>query len=191
MARPLSVTDDQILDATHAVLIEMGAHGLTVSEIARRVGVSRAAISQRFGPLDDIKRLLMDRMAAQYEARLAQIAPKPGAAGLIAITELIGGMIKERERFSNFMFRYNVNIHDPILLSLEERRGQALRQLIARVMPDTALPKPAAVDAFMAHMTGSMINWQASQHPNATAFLRERTANWIRLAGIPFDEAEQ
>jgi len=191
MARPLSVTDEQILEATQAVLFEAGSNGLTISAIARRLGVSRAAISQRMGSLDDIKRLLMDRLAAQYEAVLAQLSPEPGAAGLIAITELIGSMIKERERFTNFMFRYNVNIDDPILRGLEERRGQALRELIAQAMPETALPKPDAVDAFMAQMTGSMINWQASQHPNAAAFLRERTVNWIRLAGIPFDGAEQ
>lgn len=189
MARPLSVSDDDILDATNAALAELGSEGLTMSEVARRVGLTRAAISQRFGTLQDLKRRLTERLATNYEARLGAMTLEPGGRGLIAVADMLGKMMGQRENFSGFMLRYNANINDPILIGLEERRGQALRALIARAMPETALPRDAAVDAFMAHMTGSMLNWQTSQHPDAAVFLTERTANWLRLAHIALDEA--
>lgn len=187
MARPLSVTDAQVLDATAAVLAELGPHELSISEIARRVGLSRAAITQRFGTIDDLKRRLMDRMVAEFETRMQTVVVESGAAGLIRIAEMLGTMIGKRERFTNFMYRYNTSIQDPILMVLEERRGDALRALIARAMPPIAIEQPAAVDAFMAHMTGSMMNWHTSQHPDASEFLRERAVIWVRLASIPLD----
>lgn len=189
MARPLSVTDSQILDAMNAALVELGTHGLSISEVARRVGLSRAAISQRFGTLDDLKRLLMKRLLREFEERLAAVRIEAGAPGLIRIAELVGNMIGAREQFSNFMFRYSININDPILIGLEEQRGEILRALIAKTMPLTAIETTAAVDAFMAHLTGSIMNWQASRHPEATAFLKERTLNWIRLTGIPLEDS--
>lgn len=188
MARPLSVTDDQILDATQAVWEQLGPHGLTMSEIAREVGLSRAAISLRFGSLDDLKRRLVQRMAVSFEERLGEIRLDPGAAGLIAFARMLGTMMRSREQFKNFMLRYNAGLHDPILLELENRRSAALQALVTGVMPETAIDKTAAVDAFLAQMTGSMMNWQTMHHPDAAEFLMERTVNWIRLAGIPYDD---
>jgi AcrR family transcriptional regulator len=187
MARPLSVTDDQILEATERVVARFGAHRLTISQVARDVGLSRAAITLRFTGADALKRLVMERMVNRFEADLAAMRIDHGASGLLAIAEMLGGKLKSREQFSSFWVRFTSNIHDPIMLEMEERRGGALRSLIAGVMPETAIGKEEAVDLFMALMIGSMMNWQVGDHPDAGAFLRERAQAWIRLAGIPLD----
>lgn len=190
MARPLSVTDDQILDATQAAFMRLGPYGLTMSEIAREAGLSRAAITLRFGGVDELKRLLVERLAASFEAHMASITLERGASGLVAIAETLGAMLKGRDKFSNFMSQYHANINDPVMISMEQRRGVALRALVGQAMPATRVDRLDAVDAFMAHITGSMMHWQTSDHPDAVEFLRERTVNWVRLAGILDDDSK-
>jgi AcrR family transcriptional regulator len=189
MARPLSVTDDQIIDATERVFAKHGAQGLTVSEVAREVGLSRAAITLRFAGVDALKRHLLKRVAQQFEERLATIQLEPGAAGLLAIADMLGSMLKGRENLSNFWLRYNSNISDPLYRAMEENRGMVLRELVLSAMPETRIDKSEAVDLFMAQMTGSILNWQTSDYSDARQFLRKRAFDWIRLAGIPMGEA--
>jgi AcrR family transcriptional regulator len=189
MARPPSVTDDQIIDATERVFAKHGAQGLTVSEVAREVGLSRAAITLRFAGVDALKRHLLKRVAQQFEERLATIQLEPGAAGLLAIADMLGSMLKGRENLSNFWLRYNSNISDPLYRAMEENRGMVLRELVLSAMPETRIDKSEAVDLFMAQMTGSILNWQTSDYSDARQFLRKRAFDWIRLAGIPMGEA--
>ena len=188
MARPLSVTDAEIMDATERVASRSGMQGLTVSEVAREVGLSRAAITLRFAGTDALRRLLMERLARQFEEEIAAVSLEFGPNGLLTVAAMLGSRLKGREQFANFWLRYYANILDPVALELEERRGRALRELIGSIMPETAIEKSAAVDAFMAHMTGSMLNWHVSDHPDAAVFLRARAVDWIRLAGIPLGD---
>ncbi len=48
MPRPKLVSDDQVLDATHAVMLRLGPERFTLSDVAEAVGLSRAALIQRF-----------------------------------------------------------------------------------------------------------------------------------------------
>jgi AcrR family transcriptional regulator len=190
MARPLSATDDEILGAAQLVLTRRGLDGFSVSEVARELGLSLTAISLRFKSTDELKRTLIKRNAESYEARVLALDVKEGAAGLLAIADMIGTMAGGRINFSSFMMRYTANIQDPILLQLEERRGEILRSAVARAMPKTAIDKGDAVDAFMAQLTGSLLNWQTRSEPDARQFLHNRALNWIRLAGIPVEKEQ-
>jgi len=188
MARPVSATDDEILNASQQVLKRRGLDGFSVSEVARELGLSRTAITLRFKSADELKRTLITRNAESFEARVLALDIRQGAAGLLAIAELIGGMAGGRDNFSNFMMRYTSNVQDPILVKLEERRGEILRTAIARAMPETAITRDDAVDAFMAHITGSLMNWHTQGDLDGRQFLHKRAMNWIRLVGIPVEE---
>lgn len=188
MARPLSVTDEEILDVANRVIAMRGPEHFSVSEVAREVGLSRAAITLRFHSAEDLKRLLMQRRAEQFDRLLASLEIKRGAEGLLAIAELIGAKAGSRNGVANFMLRMSRNIHDPVLLELEERRGESLRSVIGQAMPRTAIEHSAAVDAFLAHLSGSLLQWQASEEPDGRRFLRDRTFDWLRLAGVPLNE---
>jgi AcrR family transcriptional regulator len=48
MARPKSVSDDQVIEAARALFIELG-HTAPIQTLAQRLGVSHAALFQRFG----------------------------------------------------------------------------------------------------------------------------------------------
>ncbi len=190
MARPLSATDDEILQAAQQVLMRRGLNGFSVSEVARELGLSRTAITLRFKSADALKRTLIKRNAKSFEARIASLRVERGAAGLLLIADMIGQMVGGRENFSSFMMRYTANVKDPILLELEEQRGVILRSCVARAMPETAIATEDAVDAFMAHLTGSLLNWQTRTESDAREFLRRRVRNWLALVGIPIEEEQ-
>lgn len=191
MARPLSATDDEILGAAQQVLAQHGLDGFSVSEVARKLGLSRAAITLRFKSSDELKRTLVKRNADSFEAMFRSLEVDQGASGLLAIVDMIGGMVGGRNNFSSFMMRYTANLQDPVLLQLEERRGEILRSIIARAMPETGIDKADAVDAFMAQLTGSLMYWQSGSDLDARQFLRKRVLNWLRLVGIPLEEGHE
>lgn len=190
MARPLSATDDEILGAARQVLARHGLDGFSVSKVARNLGLSRAAITLRFKSADELKRTLMKRDANSFESLFLSLKLDQGASGLLTIADMIGKMVGGRDSFSNFMMRYTTNMQDPVLLQLEERRGEILRSTIARAMPETAIDKSDAVDAFMAHLTGSLMHWHSGSDLDARQFLCKRVRNWLHLVGIPVEEEQ-
>lgn len=189
MARPMSATDEEILEAAHAVMARQGADGFSVSEVAREVGLSRAAITQRFKGADHLRTLLLRQLSNTFEEALVQLKAEPGASGLLEVAGFVGGWTRGRANFSAFMLDYSANIADGTAKSRELRRGEALRAAVARVMPPLAVDPAVAVDAFMTHLTGSLFAWQSTEHPDAGSFLRERTQQWLKLVGIDGPEA--
>jgi AcrR family transcriptional regulator len=190
MARPLSATDDEILQSAQQVMHRRGFEGFSLSEVAREVGLTRTAIALRFKSTDELKRTLIKRSMADFEARLADLELQQGAASLLAIADRIAEMAGSQDKFSGYMLRFSSNIKDPVLLEVEERRGMILRRAITAAMPETAIDRQAAADVFMAHLTGSLFNWQTSDEASARHFIRKRVMNWLRLAGIPCESAE-
>lgn len=188
MARPLSATDDEILDAARRVLAREGAAGFTIAEVAREVGLSRTAISLRFKTAADLKEVLFNRAGDHFDTLVAELALEPGARGLVEIAELVGRLARGRKNFSAFILDYGTNIEDAGRLRMEDRRGRTLRAAIAKVLPQTALAHDAAVDVFMANLTGSLFAWQSSDEPDAVTFLRNRALDWARLAQIAIPE---
>lgn len=74
MPRPKLISDDQVLDATRRVMLRQGVAGFTLSDVAEEVGLSRAALIQRF----DNRAGLEARVAAHGVEALRQlIAAEP------------------------------------------------------------------------------------------------------------------
>jgi TetR/AcrR family macrolide resistance operon transcriptional repressor len=69
MPRPKLISDDQVLDATRKVMLRQGVAGFTLSDVAEEVGLSRAALIQRF----DNRAGLEARVAAQGVEALRQL----------------------------------------------------------------------------------------------------------------------
>lgn len=189
MARPLTVTDDDIVQAAYAVVRRAGYDGFTISEVARELGLTRAAITQRFGTADNLKAIVSRLKAEQLEELIDQLSAVPGPEGLLEFATFLGGMIGSRENLSSFLQGYSRTIHDQVRLQLEERRGRAMRMAIQRVMPPCNVVPEIAADMFMTFMSGSMLAWKSGRSEDAISFLRERTLQWMQLAGIKYDAA--
>lgn len=188
MPRPLTATDDDIMEAAQKVLALRGSSGFSVSEVARDLSLSRAAITSRFKSAQNLKQQVLVRNTELFKGKLSNLKLEKGAEGLLEIAELIGGMTNGRENFSAYMAKYASSVDDPDAMEIEQQRGQVLREAILAVMPETALAPEDAANAFMAHLTGSLLNWQAREDIPASSFLRDRTVKWLRLVGISGDQ---
>jgi TetR/AcrR family macrolide resistance operon transcriptional repressor len=195
MARTPSVSDEEILEAARRVINRLGPGAFTITDVASEVGLSRAAIILRFKSTHALKVLLLNRMVDQFIEMLAQLPKTPSGDNLLIVAAFIGeraSNIDERARkrgpLPSFFASYPANMEDPDLAALERRRGEALRVAVSRVMPMTTIGRKAAVTAFCAHMTGSIMASLAAEDTDSRAYLVSRTRDWLRLAGIPFAE---
>ncbi len=197
MARTPSVSDEEILEAARRVIGRLGPNAFTVTDVASEVGLSRAAIILRFKSTHALKVLLLNRMVDQFIEMLAQLPKTPSGDNLLIVAAFIGERasnidVRARKRgpLPSFFASYPANMEDPDLAALERRRGEALRVAVSRVMPMTTIGRKAAVTAFCAHMTGSIMASLAAEDTDSRAYLVSRTRDWLRLAGIPFAEKE-
>jgi len=184
MPRKPLATDDQIMQASIRVLMRRGHDGFTLSEVAREVGLSRAAIILRFKSTQDLQRRLTTYVVDQFIQRLEALPAARSGDSLLELVAFIGGLVSTPGSMTAFMRAFHTNIADPELLKLEERRGDALRVAVSKRMPETRIAHESAVAAFMAHIGGSLIQWEVQATPDAREFLVARTRDWLALAGI-------
>ncbi len=187
MARPISVTDEEIFVASRRLLADLGPANFTLSLVAREVGLTRAAIAQRFGTKEALKYFVMHRMTTELEEKTAALAIELGPDGLITIARWLGQSLRNRQASASFWGRLSANFNDTVLAEMEERRGAIMRALVGRAMPQTRVGHSDAINAFMAHMTGSMMNWQMQAGDDPLAYMEKRARIWMALAGIEAD----
>jgi AcrR family transcriptional regulator len=76
MARPRQVSDAQILEAARACFLEQGP-SVSTTVIAKRLGVSQAALFKRFGTKDDLLVAALRPDPAMLDGLLAQLEAGP------------------------------------------------------------------------------------------------------------------
>lgn len=84
MPRPKLKSDDEVLEAATAVLKRCGPINFTLSEVANEVGLSRAALIQRFTNRDTLLVRMMERSVGQVRVHLdaRDKAFQPPSAGV-------------------------------------------------------------------------------------------------------------
>jgi AcrR family transcriptional regulator len=190
MGRPFTASDDEILGAAGKVMARRGPDGFSIAEVAADVGLSRAAIILRFKSTHALKVTLLARMVERFSAALQALPQTPSGDNVLRLAAFIGGYVRSRQSLAGFFSTYSINIQDPELLELELKRGQALRSAIASVMPEVAIDHACAVDAFSAHLTGTIMAWLAvDDDDDPRGFVVRRTTDWLGLAGVPYSEA--
>jgi AcrR family transcriptional regulator len=105
-------TAEAILAAARAAVIDFGVRRTTLSDVARRAGVSRMTVYNRFGDLHDLMRALM---TLEFGALLEHVAAK--AAGEHARGRLVAALVLiARQLPANPLFR-KVRAAEPELLA--------------------------------------------------------------------------
>ncbi|NKB15858.1 MAG: TetR/AcrR family transcriptional regulator [Sphingomonadales bacterium] len=90
MSRPKTVSDLEVMDHALGILAEKGM-GFTLTDLAGRVGLSRATLIQRFGDREAILRRMAEHEVEATRAWLAGLPVNQGKDGLAAFLELIVG----------------------------------------------------------------------------------------------------
>jgi AcrR family transcriptional regulator len=188
MARPQTVSDDVILEAAQRVISRRGYEKFTLSEVADEVGLSRAAIILRFKSTRALKLLLTKQAVDHFVLALAGLPLARGGDSLVELAAFVGAKISDRDRLASFFRMHRSNLDDDGLAALELKRANAWRKAIADRMPKTAVAHEAAVAAFAAHLSGSILARENETGVSAEAFLIERTKVWLKLTQIPFTQ---
>ena len=93
MPRPKRQSDEIVLDTALQVILDKGPASFTLTDVAVAVGLSRAALIQRFTDKATLHRKVMERMTQAVRNYFAELSPEPGLDPLWSmLKDLIAGM---------------------------------------------------------------------------------------------------
>ncbi|MBZ6170747.1 TetR/AcrR family transcriptional regulator [Streptomyces olivaceus] len=133
--RPASSDNDTVLDAVRDCVLAVGVRRTTMTDVARRAGVSRMTLYRRW---PDVRSLVGDLMTREWIAVATGAVPdaRPGAG---TRPRIVDGMVAGVEAFrAHPLFRKIVDVDPELLLPyVLDRRGasqEALLGLLADVL---------------------------------------------------------
>ncbi|WP_157556281.1 TetR/AcrR family transcriptional regulator [Nocardia acidivorans] len=123
---PSTAVDRAILDAARACVAEFGVRRTTLTEVARRAGVSRPTVYRRW---TDTGSLVADLLVRELREIITAAIPEGGAARARLIGAIVGGgsMMRRNPLFAK-IFRTDADV---MLTYVFERLGRNQRALIA------------------------------------------------------------
>ena len=197
MGRPRTVSDEQVLDATLAVLGELGIGGLTLAAVGRRCGVRAPSISERFGSK---RQLLLRAVRRGAEAGVAQlrVAIEGAETACSAIVAVLGGLaagVGDRRGAAALLSLLQLDVEDEEIGAVAAwyvaEARTLLRQLLERAQTDGEL---LSGDADVRALTlqsaihGSLLVWALDRGVDSAAARARRVvehllAEWSPVSG--------
>jgi AcrR family transcriptional regulator len=180
--RPRKVSDDQLFEATHAVMHRVGPGELTLAAIAAEAGVTPAVLVQRFGSKRNLLLALSARFADGAGALVARLAEQHRSplAALRAYADCMAGMAASPGAFARNLAYLQIDLTDPDFRQHLVKHARAtrtgLRRLLEAASADGELvghvTPTRLARTIEAVISGSMLTWAFYQEGSA--------ANWIR-----------
>ncbi|MGW4534108.1 TetR/AcrR family transcriptional regulator [Nocardia sp. NPDC004340] len=126
---PSSAVDRAILDAARACVAEFGVRRTTLTEVARRAGVSRPTVYRRW---PDTGSLVADLLVRELREIVADTAPSTGTARERLVGAIVGGgsMIRRNPLFAK-IFRADADVMQTYVFERLGRNQRALIDLFA------------------------------------------------------------
>jgi AcrR family transcriptional regulator len=181
-ARPRTVSDEDLMNATIRIMSRLGPVKLTLAAIAKEAGVTAATLVQRFGS----KRALMLKLSAEAATSadacfdmVRAAHPDSPLGAIIAAATMMTQHMGTPEELANSLAFLQIDISDPefhkhtLVMSRKHLAGykSLLKEAVAagELKPHDTTRMARAINAMAG---GSLIAW---------AILREGTAErWVR-----------
>ena len=114
-ARRRQETIDEILDLAEAIMTEEGVNGLSLAEVARRLGVTSPSLYKYFPSLMAVYDALFARGAREHldAMRAAMVGVEPGLPALVAALEAGGRWCLEHRGLAQLLFWRPVPSFEP------------------------------------------------------------------------------
>jgi len=178
MPRPKLVSDDQVLDATHAAMLRLGPERFTLSDVAEAVGLSRAALIQRFTDKRTLHLKTLERSTQEVRDYFAAAPKEQGLIPLWAmLRDLISGM-GSGEGFAGYLLLAWGDVNDAGLNRLARERNQLVRQAIFERLPETADRADAAALIQMV-IQGACMLWLVEPQGTLAGYTEDETRKVI------------
>lgn len=178
--RPKLHSDEAILDAAMEVLLRRGPAEFTLNDVAIELGMSRAALIQRFKNKDTLYRRAMERSGEQRRDYLAGIPVEVGAQGLWRfLTEIISGM-GTGEGLGSYLLLAWQDLRDTALRRMALERNLMVRKAIAARLPKMAERDEVAA-VIQDVIAGATMQWMMEREPPLTRYVLERVRRVLDL----------
>lgn len=172
MPRPKTVADIEVMNAAIEVLAQRGMAEFTLSEIARRVGLSRATLIQRFGDRDAILRRMAEHEVAATRQYLESLPIETGPRGLCRFLDEIIRSMGPGEGFSVRVAIAALEARDPDLRAMANVRYGLVQEAMMARLPDNP-DREEIARTLHAVIAGATMQWVASEHPDLAAYVLE------------------
>ena len=190
--RPRVMSDDAIYLAGLQVLAVHGSDGITLSRVAQILGVTPAAVRQRFGSKRGLLVEMSKRRVEQTELRFSA-ARAAFSSPLEALqAAFVGEMdqIGEPQQIANAFSAYTDNIGDPEmraafateLAAMERHVGELLNEAVACGELDRPVTAQL-VSTVLAAVEGTMLIWAIAPRGDIKARIREAVEVTLGRAG--------
>ncbi len=178
--RPKLHSDEAILDAAMEVLLRRGPADFTLNDVAVELGMSRAALIQRFKNKDTLYRRVMERSGEQRREYLAGMPVEVGPRGLWRfLVELVAGM-GSGEGLDSYLLIAWKDLGVTTLWRMAHERNLMVREAIAARLP--ALADRDEVAAVLQDViAGATMQWMVERQPSLTRYVLERVRRVLRL----------
>jgi AcrR family transcriptional regulator len=166
--RPRTISDDAIYLAELQVLAEHGAKGLTLARMAHVLGVTPAAVRQRFGSKRGLLVEMARRRVEQAELRFAsaRAAHDSPLEALQAAFVAEISQIREPRQLANAISTYTDNVDDAEMraafaaeLAVMERHTGELLEEAVKAGELRGPVTPGLVSTVLAAVEGTMLIW--------------------------------
>lgn len=176
MPRPKLVSDEDVLAVALDVLADEGTT-FTLSDLARRVGLSRATIIQRFGDRDAILR----RMARhEVDATRVWLESCPVVRSREGLWQFLEEIVRGMGGGNGFSARVQIaalEVRDPALRALADERYQLVQAAIAERLPDGSHRREMAVHLH-AIIAGATMQWVVTDGATALSDFVLHRLHW-------------
>jgi AcrR family transcriptional regulator len=184
MARPRTISDEEILDRALPLMTRAGPGGFKLAELAKELGIAPATLVQRFGD----KQTLVERAFALDNERfvewLSQLPPETGVDAVIAIYCDAAALFGETSSLADHLLWLREDILDPVLNRLAHARFALFRAEIVKRLPEMRLPPDTVARLLDAQFHGAVVQWALDPQGRFADFLRGSLRDWFRLGGV-------
>ncbi|MEV0042401.1 TetR/AcrR family transcriptional regulator [Nocardia rhamnosiphila] len=189
MARPRETTSDALLAHAHELLLERGAAGFTVGDVAARAGVAPATLIKRFGSRSQMIIAVSERWLASIEPGMAS-AMRPYDD---PVERLVAGALWDTSTFdhayraSSQLSAFAEDLRDPALRTLLaqgwEREIHILESAVeaARVQLPSAPDGRKAARMLRALVAGVHLSWSLAPVGSLVDDARDQVTSLVGL----------
>jgi AcrR family transcriptional regulator len=192
VARPRSVSEEQILLATQQALLRLGPAGITLAEVASAVGLAPATLVQRYGSKRGLLLAFARSAAASAKAPFEQ-ARLSVASPVLALRRAlvqIATDLSSRQQVANSLAMLLTDLEDSELLTAARAHAEntqaAIKTLLDEALIAGELPQVNTEHlslSVQAAWNGALVQWALRGGADFEAFLNEVIAPLLPAPG--------
>ncbi len=181
MPRPKLHSDVEILQKAKVVLLREGPVDFTLSDVAKAVGMSRAALIQRFQDKATIHRRIMEEMTEEVRAFFATSHAERDLQSLwVFLKDMIEGMDAEVGSEAYLLLFWG-DIIDPHLRALALERNELVREAIEQRLPLRPHDPKRTSGMIQSVLQGGYMRWMVSREGDLSAFMRDEVRDILAV----------